>query len=158
MSAAPGSGAAKLALADGRTVLPDDPSHAAGPLAGLAAGLTWAAAAGFDALITMTCDTPAVRAEHLARLVEALGEGTAAYPTSADRRHGLCAVWRMSNGPALRSRLAQGDHPAVGALLDEIGARAVDFSDEHAFANVNTLADLAAVAEALSARDRPESL
>lgn len=148
VSAAPGSGAESLARAAGRVVLHDDPGHAAGPLAGLAVGLAWAASGGFDAVATLPCDTPMVEPAQIRALVGALGEAQGAYAVTEDGSHGLCAVWRCMLAPVLAARLAAGDHPPVHRLLAEIGSRPVRFTNAGLFGNINTEPDLAGLRRA----------
>jgi molybdenum cofactor guanylyltransferase len=150
VSAAAGGEAAALAASLGRPVLLDDPGHAAGPLAGVAAGLAWAAANGFEALVTLPCDAPLVGAAELAALIAALGEGPAAYAVSSDGPQPLCAVWRPRLAGDLAARLAGGRHPAVQDFLGDIGARPVPFADPRPFANVNRREDLARLAARLA--------
>jgi molybdopterin-guanine dinucleotide biosynthesis protein A len=142
VSATPGSGAEGLALAAGRVVLHDRLGHPRGPLAGLAAGLAWAASKGFDALATLPCDTPLVGATEICALIDALGEAGGAHAVTEDGPQGLCAVWRVGLAPALSVRLAAGDHPPVHRLLAEIGSRPVRFADAAPFRNINTEMDL----------------
>jgi len=142
VSARPGCEAESLARAAGRPVIHDDPGHATGPLAGLAAGLAWAASEGFDALATLPCDTPFVGAAEIRALIEALGDAEAAHAVTEDGPQGLCAVWRCGLAPALGARLAGGDHPPVHRLLAEIASRAVRFADAAPFRNINSEADL----------------
>jgi molybdenum cofactor guanylyltransferase len=144
VSATPESGAAAFAAARGLAVLPDAPGLASGPLAGLAAGLDWAAARGCAILVTLPCDTPHVGAAPLKVLIERLGEADAAFACSPAGPHPLCAAWRAASvTPALREALAGGRHPAVRAFLAEIGALAVTFEADAPFANFNRPADLA---------------
>lgn len=145
VSAAPGSGAETLARTAGCVVLHDDPGHPGGPLAGLAAGLAWAASEGFDAVATLPCDTPLVGPAQIRALIEALGEGRAVHAVTDDGPQGLCAVWRCALAAGLAARLAAGDHPPVHRLLAEIGSRPVRFADAAAFRNVNTETDLVAL-------------
>lgn len=145
VSAAPGSRAESVARAAGRVVLHDDPGHASGPLAGLAAGLAWAASEGFDAVATLPCDTPLVGPAQIRALVGALGQGQAVHAVTDDGPQGLCAVWRCGLAAVLAARLAAGDHPPVHRLLTEIGSEPVRFTDAAAFRNVNTETDLAAL-------------
>jgi len=144
VSAGPGEADA-LARRLGRTVLPDDPTHARGPLTGVAAGLAWARGSGAAGLVTLPCDTPLVDAALLVRLAASAGE-RGAYARSPDGPHGLVAVWPTSVAGSLATRLAAGDHPSVRGFLEEIGATAVDFADAAAFRNANTRADLAEIA------------
>jgi molybdopterin-guanine dinucleotide biosynthesis protein A len=143
VSAAAGSAAETLARSEGRTVLHDDPLHPSGPLAGVAAGLAWAAALGFDALATLPCDTPLVGPLEVRALIAALGEAQAAHAVTEDGVQSLCAVWRCSLEANLAATLAAGDHPAVQRLLDRTGSRPVRFPDPTRFRNANTETDLA---------------
>ena len=143
ISAGADSGAAAWAAARDLPVLNDDPAHPRGPLAGLAAGLAWAAAAGYEVLITLPCDVPGVRSDHLTALIEGLGAADAAYVTTDGTPQGLCSVWRTSLGPALSQRLARGDHPSVRRLLSDVGARPVELGEPAAFLNINRPEDLA---------------
>jgi molybdopterin-guanine dinucleotide biosynthesis protein A len=142
VSAPLGSEAAALADAAGRTVLADDPRHEAGPLAGIAAGLAWAAGAGFGYLATLPCDTPMVGPEILQRLVAV----APAYAVTADGPQALVAIWPTSAGAELARSLAMGRHPSVRQALQACQARPALFEDEGPFRNANTPADLAALA------------
>lgn len=146
ISARPGSEAETLAKSLGFDIVYDDPAHPAGPLAGISAGLAWAKARGFDALVTLPCDTPLVSARELARLIESLREGglPAAYAVADGRAQGLCAAWQVTVGDDLAPHLARGDHPAVHRWLAEIGAVGVAFAVGAPFRNINTREDLAA--------------
>lgn len=154
INARSGSGAAALARELGFEIVADDPAHPAGPLAGVAAGLKWAGAQGFDGLVTLPCDTPLVGGDELTRLIAALGNSPAAYAVANGRAQGLCAAWRTSLAAALNARLADGDHPAVHRWLDEIGAAPVRFADDARFRNINTREDLAAVDDIRPSRAR----
>jgi molybdopterin-guanine dinucleotide biosynthesis protein A len=54
--------------------------------------------------------------------------------------------------PVVTAALAGGAHPPTWRVLESIGARHVRFPDAGAFANLNTRADLAALAERLDGR------
>jgi len=143
VSAAAGSRAEALARADGRRVVHDTAHFPAGPLAGLAAGLAWAAGEGFDLLVTTPCDTPLISDREIRTLIDASGGRRAAYAITADGAHGLCAAWPVSIGEMLTSELTAGRHPAVLGLLRTAEATAVPFADPRVFRNVNTQEDLA---------------
>ncbi|HWA63044.1 MAG TPA: molybdenum cofactor guanylyltransferase [Caulobacteraceae bacterium] len=140
VSARADSGAAGIAARLGLPLLTDDPAHPQGPLAGVAAGLAWAAARGASGLVTLACDTPGVTAAMLRRLVEA---GPAAHAATADGFQGLCALWPVSALPDLKAALDEGRHPSVRAALAAAGAAPVLFDDAEAFANLNSPEDLA---------------
>lgn len=142
ISADPASGAAALARDRGLAVLEDPPGLAKGPLAGVLAGLRWAAAQGADRLATAPCDTPFLPADLVVRLDAALGQDDgAAAARASDGLHPLCGVWRTRLAEPLAARLAQG-HPPVRAIIETLGGRIVDFPDPAAFVNVNTRQDL----------------
>ncbi|MEO8925742.1 MAG: molybdenum cofactor guanylyltransferase [Caulobacteraceae bacterium] len=153
VSAALGSETAALARSLGRAVVGDDPGHAKGPLAGLAAGLAWASGAGFDLLISLPCDMPLVGTRQVEALIGALDGARAAHATTSDGPQPLCAVWRVDLADRLAARLAAGDHPPVKAFLAEIGAIPVAFADPLAFRNANTLKALAAIEAELERGD-----
>jgi len=145
ISAASGSQAEGLAKALGAPVLHDPAGAPDGPLAGVMAGLDWAKAIGLELLATLPCDVPLAPADFVARL------GTAAAVVQTPQGvQPLCALWPVSAAEALRATLADGSHPPVRRMLQEIGATFVDFDDAAAFANVNTPQDLAEVERRLS--------
>ncbi|MEO8813622.1 MAG: molybdenum cofactor guanylyltransferase [Caulobacteraceae bacterium] len=139
--AARGSRAEAVGGALDLVVLRDDPAHPKGPLAGVAAGLKWAAARGAGRLVTLPCDTPLVTAAQIGVLLDAAGMDGAWAVTDAGPQS-LCAVWPTRLAAALADRLAGGDHPPVHDWLARIGARAVWFDDARVFRNINTRPDL----------------
>lgn len=131
-------------LADG---LPDQP----GPLAGVLAGLDWAAGLGARALASVSGDTPFLPADLVARL-DAPGALTLAAshgPEGALIRHPTVALWPTHLRHALRKRLAEGER-RMGRCLSDLGAREVVFvGTPDPFFNINTPQDLA-LAETLA--------
>jgi molybdopterin-guanine dinucleotide biosynthesis protein A len=125
-------------------VLYDDPALPAGPLAGVAAGLTWARQHQLHYLATAPCDTPLLPRQLFAVLLDGIGEASAAFATTAHGPNPLCAVWRTALLPRLLTQLS-GEHPSVRGFLTGIGAKAVRFAEAPAFANVNTPEALAAL-------------
>ncbi|MGI9170388.1 MAG: molybdenum cofactor guanylyltransferase [Caulobacteraceae bacterium] len=152
VSAAADSAAAAVANSRGLPVLADDPAHSPGPLSGLAAGLPWATALGFDALITLPCDTPLVGPVQVETMIAALGDAPAAYALCPEGPQALCAVWRTRLAGGLAAALAGGEHPPVRDFLAAIGARPVAFVDARPFANVNRPEALARLAAAVARR------
>ncbi len=146
VSARPGSAAQALAEAHGLPVLHDADGDASGPLAGIKAGLAWAGGIGARALAVSPCDAPLLPPDLFARLIAAAGDGGAAMAATADGRQPLCAIWPVDTLPMLTDVLAGGAHPAVWQVLERLDARTVMFDDAAAFANLNTQAELAAVA------------
>lgn len=147
VNARPGSEAAALAAAQGYPVLPDAPGDPDGPLAGVKAGLRWAADRGARALAVSPCDVPALPVDLFARLFDAAGEG-AAIAETAEGRQPLCAVWPVAALPRLEAALAGGNHPPTWRMLEELGAVKVHFANAGAFTNVNTREDLSRLEQA----------
>lgn len=121
-------------------VLPD-PIDDAGPLAGVLAGMDWAAANGAAMLVTAAGDTPFLPRDLVARLEAAAPSVRPALAGSADGRHPTFGIWPTSLREDLRARLADG-HRRVTDWADLHGAVRVDFSDKVAFFNVNAPGDL----------------
>jgi molybdopterin-guanine dinucleotide biosynthesis protein A len=151
VSARPGTEAAALAQAAGLAVLHDAPGDAAGPLAGVRAGLQWAVTLGARALAVSPCDVPLLPDDLYLRLAAAAGAG-AALAETGDGPQPLCALWPVSALGALEAALAGGAHPATWRMLESIGARRVRFDEAARFANLNTRADLEAIAARFARR------
>jgi molybdopterin-guanine dinucleotide biosynthesis protein A len=145
VNARPGTEAEALARAEGITVLHDAQGDAAGPLAGVKVGLGWALGVGARSLAVSPCDVPLLPDSLFHRLITAAGGG-AAMAETADGQQPLCAVWPVSALARLGEALAEGRHPPTWLVLESIGAVRVRFPSVEAFANVNTRADLAAIA------------
>jgi molybdopterin-guanine dinucleotide biosynthesis protein A len=128
----------------GLPVLADGVLAGKGPLAGVAAGLAWAASIGADALFTIPVDTPFIPADVIARLAPA--------PAAAvwqGRQHHLVALWPVGFLPALLDFLAAPGAYKVRDALALAAARQVAFEGgQDPFLNINTPEDLA-VAERL---------
>lgn len=124
----------------GLPVLPDGAFAGQGPLAGVLAGLDWAAAKGADALLTVPGDTPFVPAG----LAEALAPPPAC-AASAGQPHHLVALWPVACRDALFAMLAAPGRRDVHHFAATIGMRRVDFSGWKwdPFVNVNTPEELA---------------
>ena len=151
VNARPGTQAEKLAESSGLAVLHDAVGDAAGPLAGVRAGLAWAARQNLPALAVSPCDAPLLPADLYARLIAAAGVG-AAMAETADGPQPMCALWPVSALTQLEAALTGGAHPAIWRTLDGIGARRVRFEDAAAFANVNTQAELERIAQGFARR------
>jgi molybdopterin-guanine dinucleotide biosynthesis protein A len=145
VNARPGTEAEALARAEGLPLLHDAAGDAAGPLAGVKAGLTWAQGQGAIALAVSPCDAPLLPEDLFVRLIRAAGSGPAMAET-VEGHQPLCAVWPVSALQKVTEALAGGAHPPTWLMLESLGACRVRFQDPEAFANVNTREDLAAVA------------
>jgi len=141
----PGTEAEALARSENLPVVHDVEGDAAGPLSGVKVGLLWAAERGARAIAVSPCDVPLLPDDLFPRLIEAAGSG-ASMAETAEGHQPLCAVWPVSALDKVAEALKGGAHPATWRMLDSIGAARVRFPDAAAFANVNTRADLDAIA------------
>ena len=141
VNARPGTETEALARAEGLEVLHDAPGDPDGPLAGVKAGLAWAASRGAASLAVSPCDAPLLPEDLFARLIEAAAGGAAMAATSEGRQP-LCAVWPISALGFLAGALKDGAHPPTWRALESLGAASVQFDPPEAFANVNTREDL----------------
>ena len=121
-------------------VLPDGEFQGEGPLAGVLAGLDWAATLGMDALLTVPGDTPFVPAG----LAAAFAPPTAC-AVSNGRAHHLVALWPLACRDGLRRVLSGPGRRDIAHFARGIGMRQVDFAVAKCdpFLNVNTPEDLA---------------
>ena len=132
----------------GLPVLPDSVAGHPGPLAGVLAGLDWAAAEGHTQIATVAVDTPFFPADLVARLrAAAAGGGLALAATRGEDktwRHPTFGVWPVSLRDDLRAALADGLRKIV-MWTDRHNAATVifDSSSRDPFFNVNTPEDLA---------------
>lgn len=114
----------------GLPVLPDPVQDFPGPLAGILAGLDWAAGlADSDGLVTLAGDTPFFPSDLVARLVDAAkGPGDrVAMAASGGRSHPVFALWPLAARAPLRDVLARTDDRSVAAFARSIGSVEVDF-------------------------------
>jgi molybdenum cofactor guanylyltransferase len=153
VNARPGTEAESLARAAGLPVLHDAPGDAAGPLAGVRAGLMWARGLEASALAVSPCDAPLLPEDLFPRLIAAAGEG-AAMAVTGDGRQPLCAVWPVGALAEVAAALAGGAHPPTWRVLESLNAQHVRFESAVAFANLNTREDLAAIVERFAQQPR----
>lgn len=128
-----------------------DPAGAAGPLAGLVAGL---ASRPWTRAVALGVDLPLVNAALLRSLGGLLGEHAAVVPAPGGRAQPLAAWYAPAALAPLAAALARGERalvPAVAALspryADDATLAALGAGPD-AFLNVNTPADLAGAARA----------
>lgn len=137
----------------GLPVLPDAMPDFPGPLAGVLAGMDWAAAQGFEAIVTAAADTPFFPADLAGRLAaEAKRSGApialaSGLTPDGVRRHAVFGYWDTALRGDLREALGGGLRKIV-LWADRHGAATVAFAGADPFFNINTPQDLAA------ARDR----
>ncbi|MDR3520530.1 MAG: molybdenum cofactor guanylyltransferase MobA [Acidocella sp.] len=123
----------------GLPVLPDL-HQGKGPLAGVAAGLAWAADIGAAALLTVPVDTPFIPHNLAERLSPAPSVGC-----YQGRQHHLAALWPVDCLPMLERFLEPEGKYKVRDFLKLIHARQVSFNAPYdPFMNINTPDDLAA--------------
>lgn len=129
-------------------VLPDSIDGFAGPLAGVLAGLDWAAAHGADTIVTAAADTPFFPGDLVPRLLLA-SEGMihplilAATPdaTRGRVRHPTFGLWPVALRDDLRRALDGGLRKVVMWTEQHAGREAL-FPHADAFFNINTPEDL----------------
>lgn len=137
----------------GLPILPDPALPATvpprpGPLAGMLAAMTWAAAAGYRAVVTVAADTPFLPPDLVARLSAAACAPSPpgllpAIAATRGRMHPVCGLWPVALHAPLRDALIAGTRragdwaAAQGAVVVPFPVGAVD-----PFFNINTPADL----------------
>ncbi len=129
----------------GQAVIPDSVEGFAGPLAGVLAGLDWAAAQGASHIVTVAGDTPFFPrglVEQLVRAGEAQGKPIVLAATS-NGRHPTFGLWPVDLRDDLRSALETGTRKVV-AWTDRHGTATAEFADDpfDPFFNINTPEDL----------------
>jgi molybdopterin-guanine dinucleotide biosynthesis protein A len=136
----------------GLPVLPDADDERPGPLAGVLAGLDWAAGQGAEAIVTAAADTPFLPQDLVSRLRAAAGpSGLALAATREDGRvwpQPTFGLWPVALRDDLRAALADGTRKIL-RWTDRHGAGLAIWEEAAPFFNVNTPEDLAR-AEALS--------
>jgi molybdopterin-guanine dinucleotide biosynthesis protein A len=124
----------------GLPVLEDGAYKGTGPLAGVLAGMEWAAASGSNSVFTVPVDTPFIP-RNLALLLGA-APAVACY---AGRVHHLVAVWPVAARQALAAYLETPGLRRVAGFAASLDMRQVEFTGPiDPFANINTPDDLAA--------------
>lgn len=128
----------------GLPVLADPVDGFVGPLAGVLAGLDWAAERGADTVVSVAADTPFFPCDLVPRLLLA-AEGMKtplALAATPDGRHPTFGLWPISLRDDLRAAL-QGGLRKVVQWTDAHGAQTAMFDGAgDPFFNVNTPEDL----------------
>jgi molybdopterin-guanine dinucleotide biosynthesis protein A len=138
-------------------VLPDPVADFPGPLAGVLAGLDWAAGEGAETIVTVAADTPFFPRDLVARLQDAArgmahplvlattprgDEETKSMSRGGQVRHPTFGLWPVALRHDLRAALDGGLRKVV-LWTDAHDGREALFDDGEAFFNVNTPEDLA---------------
>lgn len=146
------NGEAEQFASYGLPVVPDGIAGFAGPLAGVLAGMEWAAAEGAESVVSASVDTPFLPHDLLHRLCEARGRSGLAVAASADpggqlRDHPTCALWPVGLAGDVRAALESGLH-RIGqfAAAYDPGRAVFDSQPVDPFLNLNTPEDLARAA------------
>ncbi|NNE80795.1 MAG: molybdenum cofactor guanylyltransferase MobA [Silicimonas sp.] len=130
----------------GLPVLPDSIEGFVGPLAGVLAGLDWAAGEGADHIVTAAADTPFFPADLVPRLLQAAEDQgkPIALARTANGRHPTFGLWPVALREDLRQALNDGVRKVV-QWTDVHGTAMADFPTLRfdPFFNVNTPEDLA---------------
>lgn len=133
----------------GLPVLPDSVAGFPGPLAGVLAGLDWAADLGASHMVTAAADTPFFPSDLVSSLqAEAKTQGhPIVLARTADGRHPTFGLWPIELRDNLRAALSSGLRKVV-AWTDLHGTAYADFPSARfdPFFNVNTPEDLARAA------------
>ncbi|WP_278923358.1 molybdenum cofactor guanylyltransferase MobA [Pseudophaeobacter profundi] len=149
----------------GLPVVADSIEGFAGPLAGVLAGLDWAAGQGAEAIVTAAADTPFFPTDLVARLLAAsqgqthplvlattprTGEELKSGGRSKVNRHPTFGLWPVALRDDLRAALQDGLRKVV-IWTDQHGGREAlfDATPFDPFFNVNTPADLIRAEELL---------
>ncbi len=130
----------------GLPVVGDDLPDRPGPLAGVLAGLDWAAQSVPDVrwVVTVPSDAPFLPQDLVARLHAARGGATLACAASGGRTHPVVTLWPVALRHDLRRALVREDLHKVGAYVGRNDPAVVEWPVEGVdpFFNVNTQDDL----------------
>ena len=143
----------------GLPVVPDSVADFAGPLAGILAGLDWAAAHRPDIadIVSVPGDCPFIPPDLVARLqaARAAERLPLACARSGDWRHPVVALWRVGLREGLRRALVEEGLRKIEIWTARHGIAVADWpaAPFDPFFNVNTPED-AAAAERIAARHR----
>ncbi|MEM6670073.1 MAG: molybdenum cofactor guanylyltransferase MobA [Pseudomonadota bacterium] len=134
-------------------VVPDTIDGFAGPLAGVLAGLDWAAEAGYDKIVTVAADTPFFPSDLVERLTaaaEAENDAPLACAQTQGRDHPTFGLWSVALREDLRTALAEEGLRKVVLWTERHGCARAEFPMVETtrgpldpFFNVNTPDDMA---------------
>lgn len=121
-----------------------------GPLAGILAALQWAAPLGATAVVSAAVDTPFFPGDLVPQLCLAAESSPHALSiASSAKDHPTFGHWPVTLAPALAEFLHSGANPRVMAFAEAHLCARARFTQEAAFANLNTSEDLAQIAAQL---------
>lgn len=133
----------------GLPVLADAMPDYPGPLAGILAGLDWAAQRDAEAVVSAAADTPFLPQDLVPRLLMA-GDGGLTLARTDERIHPTFGLWPVALREDLRAALAEGVR-AVMQFAEDVGHAEASFPADpfDPFFNINTPEDLARAEELL---------
>jgi molybdenum cofactor guanylyltransferase len=142
----------------GLPVVADSISGSAGPLAGVLAGLDWAAGKGFVLIVTAATDTPFLPRDLVSRFCEGVraSEAQLAVAASGGRHHPVFGLWPCALREDLRRTMTEEGTRKVEDWTKRHRLAAIAFEDQpyDPFFNVNRPEDVAE-AEIILSRHRP---
>lgn len=131
----------------GLPVLVDPVPDRPGPLAGVLAGMEWAADQGFTHIVTAAVDTPFFPCDLMSRLVAEAGRMPVVLAADVGpaglRRHPTFGLWDVTLRTDLRCALLDEGLRKASGWADRHGAISVCFAGADPFFNINTPDDLA---------------
>lgn len=144
----------------GLPIVPDTMTGHAGPLAGILAGMQWAAGMHVALLATASVDAPFFPLDLVARLSEATDGGSIAVARSGGRLHPVFGLFPVHLAGDLEGFLRRDARRSVTGWLAGYAIVAVDFEGSgpgpaDPFFNINTPEDLAIAAGAIPAQKLP---
>jgi molybdenum cofactor guanylyltransferase len=124
----------------GHRVVSDDVGGFAGPLAGLHAGMR---ATTMSLIVTVPCDSPFLPLDLVARLCDAMQRESAdiTVASTSGQLQPVFALYKTSLLPSLEQFLTDGGRK-IDKWYEQHKTVAVEFDDEHSFANINTMSEL----------------
>ena len=126
----------------GLPVLPDSCPGQPGPLAGILAGMDWAAEAGLTHVVSVATDAPFLPCDLVPRLLLAAEDGGAAFAVSPAGPQPVFGLWPVTQRDTLRAALTDGMR-RVRDWIALCAAAPAPFPADAAFFNINTPEDLA---------------
>jgi molybdenum cofactor guanylyltransferase len=152
------NGEAERFAAYGLPVVADSIAGSAGPLAGVLAGLDWAAGKGFDVIATAATDTPFFPRDLVRKFREGMKAAQAqlAVAASGGRHHPVFGLWLVELREDLRRAVTEEGIRKVEDWTKKYRLTTVAFDDQpyDPFFNVNRPEDLAQ-AEIIMGKHRP---
>lgn len=152
-SIAVAGGAGQFTLPDNIRLLIDE-GNVDGPIAGLAAALTFISDTADTHVMMMPCDTPFLPGNLIERLRTGIGTSIAAIACYNGQMHPACSLWRADAARHLPEYIEQGRRSLIG-FAESVGYVTINWPVENSdpFFNINTVADLGKAEEVLAQID-----